>query len=148
MALKEVILSINEKLDQIFSIIAPLPTSSIHRDTMTKNSSSKIDSNMCNTPYSTHPKHDTLPIGNQSDLYELMSSALLPTIYDPLNHPHKLKPTLLTALLSQPKNSQEIKYSSTYSSNLSAKSYNTGTLHTLQKNLPQPPYSKDLWKPP
>jgi len=138
--------NLNEKLDRLFSIITLLPTSSVRHYMTTKNPSSTIDSNMHDTLYSTHPKHDTLPTQNQLDLYNLMST-LLPTIYNPINHRHKLKHTLLTALLSQPKNSQEATYSSMYSGNLSAKS-STGTPYTLQKNLPQPPpYSKDLWKP-
>jgi len=147
MALKEIALSLNEKLNRLFSISASLSTSSVHRYTTTKNSPSKIDPTMHDTPHSTHPKHDTLPTQNLSDLYELMS-ALLPTINDPINHLNEH--TLLTALLSHPKNSQETTYSSTYSGNLSAKSsyYNNGTPYKLLENLPQPPYSKDLRKPP
>jgi len=143
MALKEIVSSINEKLDRLFSIIASMPPAARHHTTET--SPSAIYPNL-DTPYSTQ-EQDTSPPHNQSDnIYELMLT-LCPTIYDPLTHLHEL--TLTTVLLTLWQNSQ-----TTYSGNLSAKlyylaHYNTGTSDTLWKNLPESPtYTKDLWKLP
>jgi len=143
MALKEAVSSLNEKLDLLFSIIAPLPLTARHNTTET--SPSAIFSNLDTLLIQ---EHDTIPPHNQSDnIYELML-ALCPTIYDPLTHLHE--PTLTTVLLTLWQNSQ-----TTYNrGNRSAKlyylaHYNTGTSDTLRKKRPAyPTYTKDLRKPP
>jgi len=153
LALKEILLRLNDMVDQLFSIIALMPIT-VHHCT-TETSPSAIPPTMQDTSSYSNQKHDSIP--TQLNIYELML-ALLPTIYDPFDctHPQELKHTPTTIPPGPHKNSQETTHRS---SNLSAKNdhslyyctrlYNIGTSDLLWQNLPKSPmYTKDLWKPP
>jgi len=134
MALKEVLSSLNKKIDRLVSIYAPLNT------IVTYSATDFFPRTL-----------STFSSQNLPDIYELMI-ALPPMTYDDLlTHLHELNKHNVTALPTSllQTNSKETTYSNNFPAIPYHMYYCTGNPDTLQKHLQQPPtHTRDLWKPP